>query len=213
MFATGTKLFSEFLCRLLLARNNRKEPSEKLRILEIGAGTGATTYHVVDQLLASGLSDVVSYTFIDISPSLVAAARRKFEARYGSQQLMEFEVLDIEQPPPASALQAYDMVISSNCIHATESLPRSCDNIQRLLRKDGVLCLLELTRPLPWLDCVFGLLDGWWGFVDDRKYVLADEHQWERILLNAGFQQVDWTDDESRESDQFRLIMGLKMGQ
>ncbi|KAH7028245.1 hypothetical protein B0J12DRAFT_770787 [Macrophomina phaseolina] len=216
MFATGTKLLGDLLCRVLRARRDAARngaplpPTEKLRVLEIGAGTGATTYHVIDRLQASGLADAVSYTFTDISPSLVAGARRKFEARYGAGQLdglLEFAVLDIERPSPASASQAYDVVISSNCIHATKSLPRSCENIRRLLRSDGVLCLLELTRPLPWLDCVFGLLDGWWRFEDDREYVLADERRWERVLLDARFQQVDWTDDESRESEQFRLII------
>ncbi|KAF4447576.1 polyketide synthase [Fusarium austroafricanum] len=208
MFATGNKMLGKFLHRVL----SRLSGTERLRVLEIGAGTGATTRNAMDQLLASNVDFI--YTFTDISPALVTSARKKFRALYngrGQQSNMEFTVLDIEKLPPANMLQSYDLIISSNCIHATQDLGQTCVNIEKLLRTDGgVLCLLELTRPLGWLDCVFGLLDGWWRFNDDRTYALADEYKWKSTLLDTGFFQVDWTDDGSRESQQFRLIMAWR---
>ncbi|PNP73507.1 hypothetical protein FNYG_13157 [Fusarium nygamai] len=204
MFATGNKMLGEFIHRIL----SRRGGFERLRVLEIGAGTGATTRTAMDQLFASNVD--FSYTFTDVSVTLVTSAKKRFGALYNSQtrQLnMEFTVLDIEKPPPANMLQSYDLIISSNCIHATRNLGQSCANIEKMLRMDGgMLCLLELTRPLDWLDCVFGLLDGWWRFDDDRTYALADEHKWKSTLLDAGFSQVDWTNDDSHESKQFRLI-------
>ncbi|KAA8652644.1 Type I Polyketide synthases (Type I PKS) [Aspergillus tanneri] len=142
--------------------------------------------------------------------SLVSKAEKKFSARYGNR--IEFAVLDIEQqqPSPQRMMASYDLVISSNCIHATKSLPRSCSNINKLLRDDGMLCLLELTRPQGWLDCVFGLLEGWWRFEDGRTHVLSTEDEWKQVLMDSGFQYVDWTDDGSWESSQFRLFMALK---
>ncbi|TXB95588.1 hypothetical protein FocTR4_00016398 [Fusarium oxysporum f. sp. cubense] len=66
---------------------------------------------------------------------------------------MMFTVLDIEKPPPANMLQSYDLIISSNCIHATRDLGQACTNIEKLLRRNGgMLRLLEPTRPLGWLD-------------------------------------------------------------
>ncbi|KAK6215652.1 polyketide synthase [Colletotrichum tabaci] len=209
MFSTGNSMLGEMLRGLFSqARFQREGGSEKLRILEIGAGTGATTRRVLDQLIQSGVD--FSYTFTDISLALVNGSKRKFTASYGRQRVdsdMEFTVLDIERPPPASMLQAFHLVISSNCIHATRDLRTSCGNIEKLVRRgDGMLCLLELTRPLAWLDCVFGLLDGWWRFEDGRKYALAHEDEWRARLESAGFQNVDWTGDGSRESEHFRLI-------
>ncbi|KAH7044065.1 hypothetical protein B0J12DRAFT_578190 [Macrophomina phaseolina] len=206
MFATATRMMSEFVGQLLRKHGGC---SERLRVLEVGAGTGATTHQLLDQLVASGAA--FTYTFTDVSSSLVAAARRRLEARYAAAgHEMHFAVLDIERPPPQRLLHSQDLVVASNVLHATRSLSDTCSNVQRLLRPGcGVLCLLELTRPLPWLDCVFGLLDGWWRFADSRTYPLVDEWRWKACLLNAGFRHVDWTDDESREADLFRWILAL----
>lgn len=200
-------MLGELLGRLASCLQNDGD-HEKLRILEIGAGTGATTQRVLDELLASSLDFI--FMFTDMSVALVVGARRKLEARYGQhkvQRHVEFMCLDIEKSPPAGMEHSYDVVISSNCIHATRDLRLSCANLEKLLRRDGgMLCLLELKRPLAWLDCVFGLLDGWWRFDDGRRYALAGERQWKTILLDVGFSRVDWTDDGTGESQQLRLI-------
>ncbi|KAK8073462.1 hypothetical protein PG994_004361 [Apiospora phragmitis] len=209
MFATGNALLGRFMTHLMerqaLAATADGEP---LRILEIGAGTGGTACLLMDLLLAHAVE--FHYTFTDISAALVASTRKRFESRYGRDVLerrMEFTVLDAERAPPAGRVGQYHMVVSSNCIHATRDLQQSCGVAEQLLRRDGgVFCLLELTRPLAWLDCVFGLLDGWWRFADGRNYALQDEAHWEAVLLDAGFHRVDWSDDGSRESQQFRLI-------
>ncbi|KAF6802911.1 Iterative polyketide synthase CazM 5 [Colletotrichum sojae] len=211
MFSTGNSMLAAMLGGLLsqprFARGNGGG-GEKLRILEIGAGTGATTRRVMDQLLACDVD--FTYTFTDISPALVNGSKKKFGEIYGRRRVeadMEFATLDIERPPPAGMLRSYHLVVSSNCVHATRDLRLACGHIESLVRRDGgMLCLLELTRPLGWLDCVFGLLDGWWRFQDGRTHALAHEEDWKRNLRGAGFGNVDWTDDGSREARHFRLI-------
>jgi hypothetical protein len=85
----------------------------------------------------------------------------------------------------------YHLKVSSNCVHATKSLLVSLTNERKMLCSDGIVCLLELTRNLFWLDCVFGLLEGWWLFEDGRQYVLASEHLLKQTLIQAGFHHVD----------------------
>ncbi|KAI0379432.1 hypothetical protein F5Y04DRAFT_290317 [Hypomontagnella monticulosa] len=197
MFKAATMLLAQYLAELL----QQTAHNRSIRILELGAGTGGTTKYLVKKLQATGRD--FTYTFTDLSPSLVAAARRKFS----DYPFMKYEVMDIEKQPDARFLGAFDIVLSSNCIHATRDLVLSTTNIHKMLKSDGILCLVELTQTLPWFDLVFGLLEGWWLFNDGRKYVLADEHRWERVLREAGFQHVDWSDDANPESSILRVIV------
>ncbi|RMZ75270.1 hypothetical protein DV737_g5363, partial [Chaetothyriales sp. CBS 132003] len=197
MFKTGTLLLGQYLSSAL----ERLGSGREVRILELGAGTGGTTKHLVQKLTGLGTKHRFSYTFTDLSSSLVAAARRKF----AKWSFMHYAVLDIEDPEPQFT-GAYDIIISTNCIHATKDLVQSTSNICKMLRANGVLCLVELTRNLPWLDLVFGLLEGWWLFSDGREHALADERRWEQCLHAAGFAWVDWSDSVSEESDILRVI-------
>ncbi|CAG7958524.1 unnamed protein product [Penicillium salamii] len=177
----------------------------EVKILELGAGTGGTTDFLLTKIIAAAAAGIrFHYTFTDISPSLVAMGRRRF-SQY--KDFMTFTTLDVEKEPPSSMLGQYDIVLSSNCIHATKNLVNSCTAIQKLLRPDGILCLIELTRNILWYDLVFGLLEGWWLFNDGRKHALANEFLWQQNLRQAGFEWIDWTDSESLESDTLRVIV------
>lgn len=202
MFKTGTLLLGQYLSSVLQCI--RSTGRQELRILELGAGTGGTSKHIIETL--TSLVDVgckLSYTFTDLSPSLVAAAKRKF-ARWSS--IMEYTVLDIEKEPATQLLESYDIVLSTNCIHATKNLVASASNIRKMLRPDGILCLVELTRNLYWFDLVFGLLEGWWLFDDGRDHALAHEQRWNKSLRASGFNWVDWSESLSKESELLRVI-------
>jgi SAM-dependent methyltransferase len=197
MYRAMSQLLAAFLKHAL---GNRSAP---VRILELGAGTGSTTKWVVDILARSGIS--FNYTFTDISPSLVAAGRRKF-SKY---DCMEFQVLDIEKDIPQKLFKSFDTILSTNCIHATSNLPNSLGHIYQMLRPGGFVSLVEFTKNMFWFDIVFGLLEGWWLFNDGRQHVLADEAFWERCMRNVGFQHVAMTEGPSLESNTVRIITGF----
>jgi acyl carrier protein len=197
MYRAMSQLLAKFLQQAL---SNRSMP---VRILELGAGTGSTTKWVVDILVRSGIP--FNYTFTDISPSLVAAGRRKF-SKY---DCMEFQVLDIEKDIPQKFVQSFDTILSTNCIHATSNLPNSLGHIYQMLRPGGFVSLVEFTKNMFWFDLVFGLLEGWWLFNDGRQHVLADEAFWERCMRNVGFQHVAMTEGPSLESNTVRIITGF----
>ncbi|KAJ5181613.1 Acyl transferase/acyl hydrolase/lysophospholipase [Penicillium cf. viridicatum] len=197
MFNAATRHLSEYLKGVL----GRVDSSREIRILEIGAGTGGTTDAVLKSLTAVP-NLRFKYTFTDLSSGLLAMARKKFK----QYNFMEYQVLDIEQDPKSGMLGQYDIILSSNCIHATRNLVRSSTNIRKLLRPDGILCLIELTQNLFWFDLVFGLLEGWWLFDDGRKHALATEHVWKDSLSQSGFEWVNWSFNDSEESNTLRLI-------
>ena len=196
MFKSGTVFLVQYLISIFRQFDSERE----IKILEIGAGTGGTTSYLIE--LLSMCKQKFQYTFTDLSTSMVGAAKKKF----AKHSFMRYAVLNVEQAPPPPHLNQYDIVISSNCIHATRDLTKSCTNIKNMLRLDGILCLVELTRNLFWFDLVFGLLEGWWLFEDGREHVLANESLWDECLRRAGFQWIDWTEGDSEESRILRVI-------
>lgn len=208
IFKTGTLLLGQYLALILerfAASSGGSQDTERreLRILELGAGTGGTTKHIIETLLNVSHEDIkLSYTFTDLSSSLVAAAKRKF----AKWPFVQYAVMDIETEPTAQFLGSYDIILSTNCIHATRNLVQSTTNIRKMLRPDGILCLVELTRNLYWFDLVFGLLEGWWLFNDGREHALAHEQRWNTDLRDAGFRWIDWSNTRTLESEALRVI-------
>ena len=174
-----------------------------LKILEMGAGTGGTTVGMA-KLLAK-LNVPVECTFTDLSPSLVAAAARRFK----EYQFLKFQTFDIENTPPVDLVQSQHIVIANNCVHATRSPYNSTRNIHSVLRPDGFLMILEMTETLYWCDLVFGLLEGWWLFEDDRQHVVAHQTFWEQKMLDAGYGYVDWTEGHRPEASLQRIVIAL----
>ncbi|WYZ35368.1 hypothetical protein EsH8_X_000015 [Colletotrichum jinshuiense] len=202
MLVTAIQLLGDFLCRAFMG-NSGPEP---LRILEVGAGTGGTTRHIVNLLARHGIS--FKYHFTDISASLVKKARASFADIDG----MSFGVLDVENEPAIEFTEAFHVIISSNCIHATKDITYSLANLRKMLREDGVLALIEMTpsRPLYVFDLIVGLLEGWWLFKDVRTHALADIERWEQAFINAGFLEVLWSDGVSLEARTVRVICGFR---
>lgn len=199
MYEAITKLLGSFLEKAYTT----SEEGGTYHILELGGGTGGTTKYIVDFLTKQGIS--FTYTFTDLSGSLVTAAKKKF----AGQANMEFMILDIEKEPQEKFLEKFHTIISTNCIHATRNLKTSTTNIHKMLRPDGFVSLVEFTRNMFWFDLVFGLLEGWWLYEDGRTHVLASETFWDRSMRAAGFKHVTWTDGRSEEARTLRIITGF----
>ncbi|KAI1098484.1 hypothetical protein F4804DRAFT_350337 [Jackrogersella minutella] len=198
---TATQVLCNFFSAAIRSRGSGGEP---FRVLEVGAGTGGTTKHLVPLLRAAGVPYV--YTFTELSISLLQRAKKAF----GGDESIEFLRLDIEHPPPEELLGRYHVVVSSNCVHATRDVRGCLASIRRLVRpRDGCVALVEYTHKHAWLDLVMGLLDGWWLFDDGREHALQSPWEWERAMRDVGFSHVDWSDGVSRESRSVRVICGM----
>jgi acyl transferase domain-containing protein/SAM-dependent methyltransferase len=162
-----------------------------LRILEIGAGTGASTAKVLKQLTPNNRTLYSKYTFTDISSGFFVAAKEKLR----SYSNMEYTTLDISKDPFEQGFEGrkYDLILATNVIHATKSLNESLRNIQQLLEPNGRLLLTELTSTSKWVNYIWGPLAGWWyGDADgrsDEPYVSLE--RWETELKSAGFRTPD----------------------
>ncbi len=172
-------LYNRTIAEIVAAGARRS--GRKLRILEVGAGTGATTAAILSQVPDA----VAEYVFTDISPFFVKNARDQLHL----SPTVRFDVLDIEQEPENS-VPRFDVVIAADVVHATADVNASLRNMQRLLAPGGLLVLLEITKRVPWLDLIFGQFDGWWRFTDRHvrpNHPLLSSAQWRRMLEEAGF--------------------------
>jgi NADPH:quinone reductase-like Zn-dependent oxidoreductase/SAM-dependent methyltransferase len=159
----------------------------KLRVLEIGGGTGGTSTFALPALPA----DRTEYTFTDISPLFAARAKERF-AQY---PFVDYRTLDIEQDPAQQGFDTgtYDLILASNVLHATTDLRRTMQNVRSLLSPAGILVLLEVTRPERWIDLTFGLTEGWWRFTDRElrpSYALLPVSSWKELLAQTGFAET-----------------------
>ncbi|KAL2883645.1 hypothetical protein SGCOL_000789 [Colletotrichum sp. CLE4] len=170
----------------------------RCNMLEIGAGTGGTTWsvlHAVDELYDS-------YTFTDVSPAFFSAAAEKFAAF----DRVAYRTLDIEQDVAAQGFtpHSYDVVIAANVLHATRSLADTLARARSLLRPGGYLVLLETTGTQSMVGFLFGGLPGWWQSTEpSRRYgPTVPTLEWHRLLCRAGFSGADTvlhdSPDESR---------------
>ncbi|MCC7368640.1 MAG: SDR family NAD(P)-dependent oxidoreductase [Chloroflexi bacterium] len=177
--------FSHRLLRACLETSLGGLPADRrLRVLEIGAGTGATTASLLSVLPV----DRTEYVFTDISPTLLAQA----EARFSEAPCVRFQRLDAERDPEPQgfAAESFDIIIAANVLHATEDLGRTLGHAKHLLAPGGLLLVLEATMPLHWVDLTFGLTEGWWKFADhDRRpdHPLLAPDRWLDTLADAGF--------------------------
>jgi hypothetical protein len=103
-----------------------------LRILEVGAGTGGLTSHVLP-LLERGLH---SYTFSDVSAAFFAGAMQKLAAF----PEVQFKIFDLEKPGAEQGFEAgaFDLILGTNVLHAVSEVRVALRHIHELLAPGGV---------------------------------------------------------------------------
>ena len=165
----------------------RMPDGRRLRVIEVGAGTGSATASVLPELPEGGYD----YVYTDISAGFFSEAESRFG---GADASIDYRVLDIEKEPIEQGFDAhgYDLVIASNVLHATRYLNETLAHCLALLAPSGQLVALENLRSQGWLDLTFGQLDGWWRFADDYRphHALATPAVWRQALGDAGFDDI-----------------------
>ncbi|KAL4865154.1 hypothetical protein BDV12DRAFT_211223 [Aspergillus spectabilis] len=171
-------------------------------ILEVGAGTGSFTQHILNGLCYSrssysshhGAEEITtarfrSYCFTDISPAFFERAGSLFRT-HGRK--IAFRILDADMDPLEQGFIAasFDTIVASNVLHVTKGLRRTLLALRTLLRPGGKFILHEVTRPeAVEVGFVFGLLPGWWPDVTDGRTLspVVTEGQWDALLRESGF--------------------------
>ncbi|KJZ79056.1 hypothetical protein HIM_01829 [Hirsutella minnesotensis 3608] len=188
-----------------------------LRVLEVGAGTAATTLPVLQQLSTGDGSMTTprlsKLTFSDISAGWFDKAKDLLQ---DWQSYLEYKVLDIETDPLEQGFEpeSYDVIMASNVLHATKDIDTTLRNCHRLLKPGGSLVLGEVTNPSDLVAFIFGTLPGWWAAEDGRKDgPLLLRHQWDAALKETGYSGTDAciTDGDDGVAHRMSMIISTKL--
>jgi pyochelin synthetase len=161
-----------------------------LRVLEVGAGVGGTSAELIPAL--AGVR--VEYTFSDLSPFFLTAARERFRGH----AFVDYALLDLNRDYRAQgfAPNSFDVVVAGDVLHATRDVAAACERLCELLVPGGSLVLVEMTRDhasfVASLEFLLVLGDDD-DFDDLRRgsdQTFLTRAQWQTVLANAGAELV-----------------------
>ena len=178
----------------------------RMKILEIGAGTGSATGAILDRIGRA----YYSYTYTDISPGFFDDAQQLFEDH--SDRFI-YKILDIEKNPVDQGFDehSYDLIVAANVLHATRSLQETLIRARSLLKPGGSLLLLEGTNIDVLLGSfIFSGFESWWlGEAEGRVWgPMVTGDTWDKMLKTAGFSGVDTiTPDHDKGLRPFSVVL------
>ncbi|KAK6836159.1 putative polyketide synthase [Apiospora arundinis] len=159
-------------------------------ILEVGAGTGATTSAVLD-----AIGDTYgSYTFTDVSVSFFPRAEAVFADHADRMDFRKFDIAAPFEQQGFSEEAPYDVVIAANVLHITEDVDAALHRVRKLLKPGGYLIVTEPTSNLLRIQVILGGLDGWWCTPDSEQTFAGPVRTcktWDDKLRQAGFSGID----------------------
>ncbi|KAL6895004.1 polyketide synthase [Trichoderma evansii] len=116
----------------------------RAKILEVGAGTRATSAVILEGLSQEtpGTLSVQRYDYADVSAESLSEAEKQFGSFESQIRYQEF---DIEKSPGEQGINAesYDLVIVSNVLQNATDINKSTKYIRHLLKSEGTALVLE----------------------------------------------------------------------
>ncbi|WP_186032470.1 SDR family NAD(P)-dependent oxidoreductase, partial [Burkholderia gladioli] len=168
------------------------DPAARVRILEVGAGTGGTSARVFPALRPYQ-DNIAEYCYTDLSKAFLMHAQREFGP---ANPYLAYRLFDAGKPLDGQGIdaQAYDVVIATNVLHATANIRNTLRNVKATLRPNGVLLLNEMSDNLLFSHLTFGLLEGWWLYDDPALRLPGSPglypEVWQAAMEAEGFRSV-----------------------
>ncbi|MDD5271642.1 MAG: beta-ketoacyl synthase N-terminal-like domain-containing protein, partial [Methylovulum sp.] len=191
-----------------ISQRVKADPEAKIRLIEIGAGTGGTTAMVLP-VLATVKNHIEEYCYTDISKAFLLHAQNRYAVDY---PYLQTQLWNIEQPlaEQGIAIGSYDIAIATNVLHATRNIRHTLRNAKAALKRNGLLLINEGIQKTVVGTLTFALLDGWWLYEDEELRLsgspLLSPETWQRVLREEGFAQVLLPIESARELGQQIIV-------
>ncbi|EOX1576556.1 amino acid adenylation domain-containing protein [Vibrio cholerae] len=172
-----------------------QQQAQGLNILEVGAGTAATTREVLS--LAS--STIRHYQFTDVSRLFLHEARELLS----EYPQVSYGLFDINQPIDEALKMdgGYQVILAVNVLHDAIDLAKCLQGLRALLADDGYLILIEATdQHSPMQLATVGFIEGINAFNDFRQSSgsgMLTQPAWLALLAEQGLEpQLSYPNSE-----------------
>jgi pyochelin synthetase len=155
-----------------------------LRILEIGAGTGATSERVLKSL--EGFP--VDYLFTDVTSFFIPRAKSLF----GKIPGVHFGIFDVDEDYRAQGLapNSFDIVLAAGVLENARDIPASMDRLNELICPGGWLVFTEPTEEHIWILASQAFMMTEPGDSLRRETSYLDRDGWIRLLKEYGDEPI-----------------------
>ncbi|MFL0802933.1 MAG: KR domain-containing protein [Agarilytica sp.] len=180
----------------------------KIRILEIGAGTGGTTTSILKNL-SSYHKHIGEYCYTDISRAFLSHAEKTFGPE---NPFLTYKIFNVDKPLYGQGIDIaqYDIVVAANVLHATENMRRTLTNAKATLKQDGVILLNEISQNSLFMHLTFGLTEGWWLYDDIELRVpgspALSPKNWKHVLHSVGFHSIQYMTKNAHDLGQQIIV-------
>lgn len=182
--ATYVKIMTDVIKRVVQKSNKR------LKILEVGAGTGALTWSLMEALK----DENVEYYFTDIGRSFIATAEK--QAKKLGYKNMKFKQYNVENECFKEGIgeNKFDVVVALDVVQATHNIVDALANIKAALKPKGWMISVQTLWLHNFTQLIYGYAPGWWNYSIDPlrkdKSIYIDYDSWEKAYEFAGYEKV-----------------------
>ncbi|KAL2004487.1 hypothetical protein VTN00DRAFT_3459 [Thermoascus crustaceus] len=197
--------------RRFLSLLGHKNPH--LSVMEIDSGFGSVAVPIVQTLTVSDdgyIPNFRKYTLTGTNPSVFESIKTKLSS---VQDIVVFKELDIEVDALKQGFPegSFDVVIALHGVGGVEATDEVLKNIGKLLRPDGRLILLDVTRDYMASMATSGVLSDWSSAQNGQRQqdsAPISEGEWKQKLAKAGYGDVECVvRDHANESEHDALMI------
>lgn len=139
-----TKYINKSICEII-KKYEKRNNDRVIKILEVGAGTGATTEWVLKTLEGSRFQ----YFFTDISKYFFPNANKKF-GKYNNFQIKKLD-LNEDFFQQGFMPNSFDIVIGAYVLNNVKNIKSTIKKLEKLIKPGGYLLFSETIKEEPWL--------------------------------------------------------------
>ena len=162
----------------VLAYEICKSDATGRRLLEVGAGTGATT-DVVLEVLGEKQQNPAEYVYTDISKFFLNKAMERYE----NISYINFKVLNLDKEIEE---EKSDYIIANGVLNNVSNLKRTLSNLQSLLTKEGKLFIVEPAKEsLEILISQAFMMSDTEDIREEENKTFMDHEEWKEILKDS----------------------------